>query len=141
MTQLDELAAHFKTLRMPTAAEVIEEVVAAAPPGRVRIVVDRFGDPQLVRRHLGPTAAGHPFVMKARAESHTAVAAASFLARAAFLRGFEELKGLAGDELYRGASDPRILPLARRLLREGGEAWLGKFAKLHFKTTKKALGA
>lgn len=121
-------------------AEVITEVVEQAPAGRLRIVVDRFGDPQHVRRHLGPDVARHAFVMPTKAESHPAVAAASFLARAAFLRGFEELKGLAGGELYRGASDRRILPLARRMLREGGEAWLGQFAKLHFKTTERARG-
>lgn len=119
-------------------AEVITEVVAQAPKGRLRIVVDRFGDPQHVRRHLGPEVTQHAFVMPTKAESHPAVAAASFLARAAFLRGFEELKGLAGGELYRGSSDPRILPLARRMLREGGDAWLGRFAKLHFKTTARA---
>jgi len=121
-------------------AEVIEEVVAQAPEGRLRIVVDRFGDPEHVRRHLGPEVKQHAFVMPTKAESHPAVATASFLARAAFLRGFEELKGLAGGELYRGSSDPRILPLARRLLREGGEEWLGRFAKLHFKTTQRARG-
>ncbi len=119
-------------------AEVIEEVVAQAPAGRLRIVVDRFGDPEHVRRHFGPEVKRHAFVMPTRAESHPAVATASFLARAAFLRGFGELEGLAGGELYRGSSDPRILPLASRLLREGGEPWLGHFAKLHFKTTEKA---
>ena len=119
-------------------AEVIEEVAAQAPAGRLRIVVDRFGDPEHVRRNLGPEVKQHAFVMPTKAESHPAVATASFLARAAFLRGFEELKGLAGGELYRGSSDPRILPLARRMLREGGEPWLGRFAKLHFKTTARA---
>jgi ribonuclease HIII len=119
-------------------AEVIEAVVAQAPEGPLRIVVDRFGDPEHVRRNLSPEVKRHAFVMPTKAESHPAVATASFLARAAFLRGFEELKGLAGGELYRGASDPRILPLARRLYREGGEPWLGRFAKLHFKTTARA---
>lgn len=119
-------------------AEVLEAVVAIAPDGPLRIVVDRFGDPEHVRRNLGRAAKAHAFVMPTGGESHLAVAAASFLARAAFLREFESLRGLAGGELYRGSSDPRILPLARRLLREGGEAWLGRFAKLHFKTTERA---
>jgi len=119
-------------------AEVLDAVVAGAPEGPLRIVVDRFGDPEHVRRNLGPAAKAHAFVMPIRGESHVAVAAASFLARAAFLREFESLKGLAGGELYRGSSDPRIVPVARRLLREGGETWLGRFAKLHFKTTARA---
>jgi ribonuclease HIII len=121
-------------------AKAIDAVLAqaGAEAARVRIVVDRFGAPDHVRRHLGAAARGRPLSMKVRGESHPAVAAASFLARAAFLRSFERLKGDAGGELYLGASDPRILPLTRRLLAEGGEAWLGRFAKLHFKTTRKA---
>ena len=79
--------------------------------------------------------------MPTQAESNPAVAAASFLARAAFLRSFDRLKGEAAGELYLGASDPRIVGVARRLLREGGVAWLGRFAKLHFKVTKRAQGS
>jgi ribonuclease HIII len=120
-------------------AEVLDEVVAQAPAGtRLRIVVDRFGDPRHVRAHLGSAASQVPFTMPTRAEANPAVAAASLLARAAFLRSFESLKGLADGDLYLGASDPRILQAARRMLREGGRAWLGKFAKLHFKVTEKA---
>ncbi len=123
-------------------AEVIDDVLAEARAaghgGRVRIVVDKFGNPDYVRRHLSKDALEQPFVMRTKAESNPAVATASFLARATFLTSFERLKGLAGGELYLGASDPRIVPLARRLYREGGEAWLGQFAKLHFKVTLKA---
>lgn len=119
-------------------AEVIEDVRASSPGSDARIVVDRFGDPEHVRRNLGPEARRHPFLMPIHGESHPAVAAASFLARAAFLRGFEKLNNLEGGALCRGASDPRIVEVARRLHKEGGEAWLGQFAKLHFKTTAKA---
>lgn len=124
-------------------AEVIDAVLLEARSegltGRVRIVVDRFGDSDHVRCHLSEDALQQPFVMRAKAESNPAVAAASFLARATFLQSFERLRGLAGGELYMGASDPRILPLARRMVAEGGEAWLGQFAKLHFKVTQRAL--
>ncbi len=121
-------------------AEVIEEVLAAASGGAARIVIDRFGDPRHVRSHFSTRTRALPFAMPVRGERNPAVAAASFLARAAFLRAFDELKALAGDELYLGASDPRIVPLARRLVREGGEAWLARFAKLHFKLTDRARG-
>lgn len=117
-------------------AEVIEETAAKAPKA-ARVVVDRFGDPSLVRRHLRG-AKGLDFAMPTRGERNPAVAAASFLARAAFLRGFQEGSDLSGGTLPRGASDPRILTEARRLVREGGLEWLGRFAKLHFRVTQKA---
>jgi ribonuclease HIII len=120
-------------------AEAIEEVVAGRPDA-VGIVVDRFGDDAHVRRHLA-RAASLPFDMRVRGESHLAVAAASCLARAAFLRSFERLRGLSDAFLPMGASDPRILGAARALWREGGEAWLGRFAKLHFRTTERVRGA
>jgi ribonuclease HIII len=119
-------------------AEAIESVCEQAGDGDLRIVVDRFGDADHVRRHLGPRSVARPFEMRVRAEADPAVAAASFLARAAFLRSFDALRALAGDDLPLGASDPRIVKVARRLLREGGEPWLGKFAKLHFRVTEKA---
>jgi ribonuclease HIII len=121
-------------------AEVISEILARGVPDGAHIVVDRFGDPRHVRRHLAPALLDLPFAMIVRGEAHPAVATASFLARAAFLGSFERLRGEAGGELYMGASDPRIVPVARRLLREGGEAWLGRFAKLHFRVTERARG-
>ena len=121
-------------------AEVLEEVCArAARPDSVRIVVDQFGGAHHVTRHLGPAARRAAFTMRTGGESNPAVAAASFLARAAFLRGFDEVRNLAGDHvLPRGASDPRIATTARDLFREGGEPWLGRFAKLHFRVTDAA---
>jgi ribonuclease HIII len=118
-------------------AEVLEDVCArAARPDTVKIVVDQFGDARHVTRHLGPAARRAAFTIRTGGESNPAVAAASFLARAAFLRGFDEVRNLAGDHvLPRGASDPRIEQTARALFREGGDAWLGRFAKLHFRVT------
>lgn len=115
-------------------AEVLDDVLGQVGEGSFFLVVDRFGNPKLVLDHLSPEAKRHGFTMPVRGESHPAVAAASFLARAAFLRSFDELRNDAGGELYLGASDPRIVPLARRLKQEG---WLDRFAKLHFKTTQR----
>jgi ribonuclease HIII len=122
-------------------AEVLEEVASKAPGERgLRIVVDQFGSPEHVVKCLGPSSRRASFTMRTGGESNPAVAAASFLARAAFLRGFDEVRNLAGPDVPRGASDPHILVVARRLLREGGEPWLSKFAKLHFKVTAQARG-
>lgn len=122
-------------------AEVLGEVLADAPDvGACRIVVDRFGEPTHVTKHLSAAARKAAFTMVPGAEREPAVAAASFLARAAFLRGFEQLRDQAPVDLPYGASDPRIIPAARALLQEGGAVGLGRFAKLHFKTTQKAGG-
>jgi ribonuclease HIII len=118
-------------------AECLNEVLAKAPdPAGCRIVVDRFGEPEHVLKHLTPAARQAAFSMIVGGESEPAVAAASFLARAAFLRGFARLQADAPVDLPLGASDPRIVPAARALVREGGMLWLAKFAKLHFRTTK-----
>lgn len=122
-------------------AEVLNEVLREVPdPAGCRIVVDRFGDGAHVTKHLTAHAARAAFTSIVRGEREPAVAAASFLARAAFLAGFEGLRADAGGTLPYGASDPRIVPIARGLFREGGRGWLGKFAKLHFKTTLAVTG-
>ena len=118
-------------------AQCLDEVLAKAPESAgCRIVVDRFGDPEHVTKHLGAAAKQAAFHMIVEGEREPAVAAASFLARAAFLRGFSRLQADAPVDLPLGASDPRIVPTARALVREGGMLWLAKFAKLHFRTTK-----
>lgn len=122
-------------------AEVLNEVLAGvSDPSGCRIVVDRFGEGMHVTKHLTPEAKRASFTIVPRGEREPAVAAASFLARAAFLEGFEPLRADAGGALPYGASDPRIVPIARGLFREGGLPWLRKFAKLHFKTTKAVVG-
>jgi ribonuclease HIII len=73
-----------------------------------------------------------------RAESDLAVAAASVLARAEYLRKLADLGEEFGMTLPKGAGTP--VPLAGRdfVRRHGAEA-LGNVAKLHFKTTLQVL--
>lgn len=118
-------------------AEVLAEVLAQEPlPEGCRIVVDRFGEPRHVTRHLPERLRRVPLLMIPGGEREPAVAAASFLARAAFLTSFQRLRDEAPVDLPYGASDPRIVPAARALAREGGLVRLGAFAKLHFRTTQ-----
>jgi ribonuclease HIII len=95
-------------------AELLGEVLEQAPdPGVCRIVVDKFGDPKHVTKHLPAHAKKAAFTMITGGEREPAVAAASFLARAAFLRGFDALRADAGTDLPLGSSDPRIVPAPR----------------------------
>lgn len=117
-------------------AEVLAEVLAKEPhPEGCQIVIDRFGEPRHVTKHLPERLRQTPLLMIPGGEREPAVAAASFLARAAFLASFQRLRDEAPVDLPYGASDPRIVPAARSLLREGGRERLGAFAKLHFRTT------
>jgi len=67
------------------------------------------------------------------------VAAASILARAAFVQNMEKLSGLYGMEIPKGAGAPVDKAAAALIARYGKEA-LDKIAKVHFKNYLKAIG-
>lgn len=72
------------------------------------------------------------FKQQTKAESDLAVAAASVLARAKFLRSMEELALLAGeDELPKGGGD-LATDCAKRIAERLGKEELNKFVKCHF---------
>ncbi len=75
------------------------------------------------------------FRQRPKAESDLAVAAASVLARAAFLRRLAELSLLAGEELPKGGG-PQATAAAQRLVDRLGRERLGEFVKLHFANCK-----
>ena len=65
------------------------------------------------------------------------MAAASIIARYAFLKGLDDLSAEAGTNIPSGAGSNVDL-VAAKLLKRGGVALLGKYAKLHFANTEKA---
>jgi ribonuclease HIII len=73
------------------------------------------------------------------AERFASVAAASFLARAAFLDRLKELSEEVAVDLPKGAG-PQVERAARRFLAIHGSEKLGLVAKLHFKTTERIVG-
>ena len=102
-------------------------------------VSDQFGDESYLENALMSRGRQITLEQRPRAEDDVAVAAASILARAEFVRRLQMLSKRAGVELPKGASDPRILEVASGILaREGREA-LAEYAKIHFRTTE-ALG-
>lgn len=102
-------------------------------------VADQFGDESYLQQALMQRGREVELVQAVRAESDPAVAAASVLARAAFLRGLEALSRRVGMALPRGAT--HVLPAGRRVYAQGGLPLLGQVAKLHFKTTRQVVGA
>jgi ribonuclease HIII len=99
-------------------------------------IADQFGDAAYLREALLEKGRGIRLEQRPRAEDDVAVAAASILARAAFVRRLQRLSGQVGVALPKGASDPAILAVGRAVLARGGRDALAQVAKLHFKTTR-----
>ena len=76
---------------------------------------------------------------RTQAEDDVAVAAASILARAAFLQHLERLSRDAQMRLPKGAAHPDIVVIGKVLVAQSGQEMLGKVAKVHFKITQAIL--
>lgn len=103
-----------------------------------RVVTDQFGDERFVRQALLTRGRTIELEQRPRGESDPAVAAASILARAEFLRRLASLSAAWGLDLRKGAGPPVEAAAAAFVSRHGAEA-LGRVAKLHFKTTARVL--
>lgn len=119
-------------------AKTIADLAAKADPCEFAIS-DQFGTGEEVRAALAALNCATPLRSRVRAESDIAVAAASVLAREAFLDGIEELKNLYGGDFPKGATIVR--PAAEALVRAHGPKILLNAAKAHFKTTDQVLAA
>ncbi len=118
-------------------ARAIESVLERVPCKRA--LSDKFGAERLIRDALMERGRKLKLEQRVRAESHPAVAAASIVARARFLRRLDAMGREQGVRLRKGAGSP-VDAVARELFRDGGLERLGNVAKLHFRTTGKAMG-
>jgi len=119
-------------------AKAVSEVLAKADADEA--LADQFGAASLLEKAYARAGISIPLRQRHRAESHPAVAAASILARAEFLRRLERLSDEVGHVLPKGAGSP-VDRAARKLVDAEGREVLGRVAKLHFKTTEKVLGS
>ncbi len=119
-------------------ARAIENVLEKQP-GCGLAVADQFGDESYLERSLMERGRRIRLVQRVRAEEDPVVAAASILARAAFLRALEKLSVEVGVSLPKGAT--HVLPAAREIYAKGGDSLLKHVAKVHFKTTKQVVSA
>lgn len=104
------------------------------------ILIDQFAEPKLYFNHLygQPDIITDRVYFQTKAESlHLSVAAASIIARQAFLDEMDRLSEEAGIQLPKGAGD-QVDKTAARLIREKGLNYLRNVAKVHFSNTKKA---
>ena len=100
---------------------------------------DKFGDEHLIRNALMEHGRQIRLDQRTKAESDIAVAAASILARAEFVRRIALLGSVAGvPELPKGAGS-KVDEIAAEIARKGGAELLEKVSKNHFTTFAKAL--
>ncbi|MFZ4773283.1 MAG: ribonuclease HIII [Chlamydiia bacterium] len=132
----NELYNKFKNLNHLLAwahAAVISTLVTKT--GAKQVLVDQFSAEPLVENYLKKKGLSLDFRSYPKAESDIAVAAASILARDAFLEGLKAVSDSIGTELRKGASTP-VQQQAKKLLEDHGRELFPSIAKLHFKTFK-----
>lgn len=117
-------------------ATVIEQLFDET--GCDRALIDQFASEHVVLNALARKKKRIILSQRPRAEEDPVVAAASILARAAFVNGLQRLSEECGHPLPKGASK-LTLAMGKRLVSEFGGAILEKTAKLHFKTTQEIL--
>lgn len=112
-----------------------------APETPEAILIDQFVESDTYYRHLK----GQKDICKenvyfsTKGESvHISVAAASIIARYAFVKAFETLSLEAGFTLPKGAGH-QVDQAAARLIKQKGKKSLNQFTKIHFANTEKAM--
>ncbi len=99
------------------------------------VIIDKFAHEQVVIKAVARKKLNITLTQKVRAEEDLVVAAASILARAAFVEGIKKLSEQCGFEIPKGASD-KVIAAGKRAVTTFGRDVLEKIAKLHFKTTE-----
>ena len=113
-------------------ARVIENLLAKKPDCP-RALSDQFADARVIKRSLLQHGRKIKIQQRPKAESDIAVAAASILAREAFI-GWLERRGKAiGLVLERGVS-ASVKETAKKLVEKSGPQSLREVAKIHFRT-------
>ena len=118
-------------------ARAIENLLEQVPECP-RAISDQFGDKEQVKRALMTRGRKVELVQRHRAEADVAVAAASILARAAFLNALDKLHKDYGKKFPKGASD-QVKTAAEDLVKQHGASILLQTAKCHFRTTDQVL--
>jgi len=139
-TKYNELYAKFKNLNHLLAwghARAIENVLEVQESKLV--ISDQFAaGGALVKKALFEKGQLVVFESRVRAEADLAVAAASILARAEFLRRLKALGAKYNMELPKGATN--VIGPGKRLVATHGAEALADVAKMHFKTANQVLG-
>ena len=132
----NQLYNSFKNLNKLLAwghARVIENILAKKQC--THALSDKFGDEALIQNALMKLGQKVNLVQRVRGESDIAVAAASVIARAEFVKRMNELSSKYNIAFPKGASD-KVIETAKIFCKNSGKENIHKIAKMHFKTAK-----
>ncbi len=113
-------------------ARVIENLLVQKP-SCPRALSDKFADARVIERALMQHGQKIKMEQRTKAESDLAVAAASIMAREAFIDWLEKGSRRFGVKLGRGVS-AQVKAAAKELVAKEGPAALRQVAKVHFRT-------
>ncbi len=136
----NELYAKFGNLNRLLAwghARGIENLLERVP-GCQRAISDQFANPAVLQRALQTRGKEIELVQRTKAESDPAVAAASILAREAFVGWLKSQGQQLGVELPKGVSSG-VKQTAMDLVKQRGEDVLQTLCKMHFRTSSEVL--
>ena len=137
----NELYTKFKNLNKLLAwahSRAIENILEEVPC--FLAITDQFGDERFVINALMTKGKNIELIQKHKAEEDMAVAAASILARAEFLRRMHFLSQEFGADIPKGSS-ARSEEVGVELVKAHGPEILNKVAKKHFKLTHRIFDA
>ncbi len=121
--------------------QAIKHVLAKIQPDQPdSVLIDQFAEPGVFFNYLKgqDVFQANATYLSTKAEGiHLSVAAASILARYAFVQRFDQLSKKAGFTIPKGAGS-KVDEAAARLIHERGMEALNEFTKLHFANTEKA---
>lgn len=121
--------------------QAIKHVIKKIDPVQAEgILIDQFAQPDVFFNYLKgqEVFSSKSVYLSTKAEGiHLGVAAASILARYAFVKHFDILSERAGFKIPKGAG-PAVDQAAARLIHEKGFEALNSFTKVHFANTEKA---
>lgn len=134
----NKLWAKFKNLNLLMAwlhSELIQKLAKDSQAGWSFALVDQFSQTQLVKKRMEKAMPNFMVQERTKAESDPAVACASILARASFLKSLEDLSKEAGFRIPKGAGAIAKQAL-REMIRNYPQLDLNHFVKVHFKTVQ-----
>lgn len=122
--------------------QVLDQLLKKIAPEKPKaILVDQFELPATYFKHISEqkVQVKENVHFQTKGESHhLAVAAASIIARYYFLKTLAEMTAASGYPIPSGAG-ANVDLIAAEMYREGGLELLGKYTKLHFANTQKAI--